>query len=212
MSDFDEYDNCTCANCDNDFRYYEGYEDGSLLCRQCKLKEMSLTKEQIEAKYQELCNTESDIFMHLPTLRKYADECKIVTEFGTRSCVSLFAFLASKAERVIAVDILNVAVPSVDKLTFICADDLQIEIEPTDFLFIDTAHNYKQLIQELNLHAKNVKKYIAFHDTYIFGEHGDDGGNGLNYAIREFLAQDEDWQVCYHTDVNNGLTIIERIK
>lgn len=170
-----------------------------------------MTKEQIEQHYQLLCQTPSDINEHLPKLREYAEQCDHITELGVRGCVSLFAFLASKASKVVAVDILNVATPDVEKLEFICADDLEIDIEPTDFLFIDTLHNYNHCIQELRKHSKNVKKFIGFHDTYIFGKHGDDGGKGLLFALREFFEGNIYWKQVYHTDNNNGLTIYERV-
>jgi hypothetical protein len=170
-----------------------------------------LTKEEIEQKYQELCVTESDINQHLPTLRMYADQCDTITEMGVRGCVSLFAFLSSNATKVTAIDILDVWVPEVEKLTFICADDLQIEIEPTDMLFIDTAHNYKQLSQELSLHAGKVNKFLAFHDTTIFGIHGDNGGKGLLFAIEDFLQFNRDWVMDFQTPVNNGLTVLKKI-
>ena len=173
---------------------------------------MNLTKEEIHENYLKAKNTPSDINEHIETLLKYAnDGCEHITEFGVRGVVSTWAFLESNAKKVIAIDILNVAVPEVAKLTFICADDLQIEIEPTDMLLIDTAHNYKQCIAELNLHAKNVRKYIFFHDTGdIFGENGDDGGLGLNYAIKEFLENNKEWSEFYRVNYNNGLTGIQR--
>lgn len=171
-----------------------------------------MTKEEVEQKYQEFCATESDIFMHLPTLREYYDKCNHVTELGVRGCCSLFAAIASNAKKVVAYDIFNVWTPDVPKLTFICADDLAVEIEETDFLFIDTRHCYEQLIQELNLHGNKSRKWIGFHDTApgTFGINGDDGGKGLLYAIDEFMRQNEGWQEVYKTDVNNGLLIIER--
>lgn len=169
-----------------------------------------MTKEEIQHKYEEFCVTESDINQHLPTLKSYYDKCDSVTELGVRGCVSLFAALSSNAKKVVAVDIFNVWVPDVEKLTFICADDLTIEIEPTDFLFIDTRHCYEQLIQELNLHGGKARKYIGFHDTAIFGMDGDDGGRGLLFAINEFIDKNKEWNRVYETSNNNGLTIIER--
>lgn len=169
-----------------------------------------MTPQEIENKYQELCVTPSDINEHLDILRHFADKCNHITELGVRGCVSLFAFLSSSAEKIVAIDILDVWTPDIDKLLFVCADDLQISIEPTDLLLIDTAHNYNQCIQELNLHAKNVAKMILFHDTNIFGRHGDDGGKGLLYAIEEFLQNNLEWEQFYHTDKNNGLTGIRR--
>lgn len=165
---------------------------------------------EIENRYKELCDTPSDINQHLPKLREYADLCDHVTEFGVRGCVSLYAFLSSKASKVVAVDIFDVWTPKVDKLTFICADDLTIEIEETDMLFIDTKHNYIQLSKELSLHAGKVNKFIAFHDTNIFGHHGDDGGKGLLYAIDEFLIANPAWEIDYRSEENNGLIILKK--
>lgn len=166
----------------------------------------------IEETYRQLCHTMSDINKHLPTLRKYADECDHVTEIGVRGCVSLYAFLSSNASKVVAIDIHNVDTPAVEKLQFICADDLTIEIEPTDLLFIDSKHTYEQLKQELSLHSKNVSKYIAMHDTFTFGRNSDDGTVlGLMDALEEFLESDKSWQICYSTEINNGLTIIKRV-
>ena len=169
-----------------------------------------MTPEEIENRYQELCATESDIFLHLPKLREYADKCEHVTELGTRSCVSLFAFLSSSANKVVAIDICDVAVPDVEKLQFICANDLEIEIEPTDMLFIDTLHNAEHCRKELILHAGKVNKYLAFHDTDYFGINGDDGYKGLMFAINDFLETNLDWKIDYQTNINNGLTVLIR--
>jgi hypothetical protein len=165
----------------------------------------------IEERYEELCRTPSDINEHLPVLRLYADRCEHVTEFGVRGCVSLHAFLASKAKKVTAYDIANVAVPECEKLTFINADVLAVSIDRTDMLFIDTLHTADQLRDELDLHSAKVQKYLAFHDTAIYGEHGEDGGPGLNGVIAKFLIDVEPWwRECYRSTANNGLTILER--
>lgn len=164
----------------------------------------------LEQKYEELCRTPSDINEHLPTLREYADKCEHVTEMGVRGCVSLHAFLVSKARKVVAYDIANVAVPKCSKLTFVNADVLTVDIEPTDFLFIDTLHTYDQLKSELIRHSQKVRRCIAMHDTEMFGWGGEDGGRGLEPAILEFLAANSDWSECYRSRANNGLTILSR--
>lgn len=170
-----------------------------------------MSDDPIQDRYEELCRTPSDISEHLPTLKEYADKCEHVTEFGVRGCVSLHAFLASNAKKVVAYDIANVAVPSVEKLTFINANVLKVCIEPTDLLFIDTLHTYQQLRDELDQFAEMVSRWIIMHDTNIFGTCGEDGGRGLNAAITEFLADNPDWREIYRTDANNGLTILERV-
>lgn len=164
----------------------------------------------LEEKYDELCRTPSDIYEHLPTLRKYADECEHVTEMGVRGCVSLHAFLVSKAHKVVAYDIANVAVPECSKLTFINSDVLTVDIEPTDFLFIDTLHTYDQLKSELIRHSSKVSRYLGMHDTTMFEWGGEDGGRGLEPAILEFLAANPEWSECYRSRANNGLTILSR--
>jgi hypothetical protein len=39
---------------------------------------------------------------------------------------------------------------------------------------------------------------------------GDDGGDGINRAIDEWLALRPEWRIVYRTHRNNGLTVIER--
>lgn len=55
-----------------------------------------------------------------------------------------------------------------------------------------------------------LNKYIGFHDTFIFGKNGEDGGKGLLQAIDEFINGHPEWKREYHTNNNNGLTIIKR--
>lgn len=169
-----------------------------------------VSADEIHAKFLELCATPSDINLHLPVLKEYADRCEHVTEFGVRGCVSLYAFLASKASKVVAYDIFNVWVPAVEKLTFHNEDVLSADIEPTDMLHVDTLHTKRQLEQELFWHSGVVNKFIAMHDTTMFGDNGEDGGPGLNAAISEFLAREPKWSECYRSHENNGLTILAR--
>jgi len=130
----------------------------------------------IQELYEYNCITPSDINEHLPVLKEYYDKCEHVTEIGVRGAISLSAALASNAKKIVAIDIMNVAVPESDKLTFICASSLEIEIESTDALMIDSYHTYSQLKAELNMHSKNVRKWILMHDLQIFGLNGKDGG------------------------------------
>lgn len=170
-----------------------------------------ITEEEIHKKFWELCYLESDINQHMEILREYAENCVHITEMGVRGCVSIYAFLSSHAKKIVAIDILNVTVPDIEKLEFICADDLEIEIEPTEMLLIDTKHTYNQLKQELKLHSGKVSKYIAMHDVGIFGRTSDDGSSkGLMDALEEFLEQNKKWGMDYLTQKNNGLAIIKR--
>ena len=103
--------------------------------------------------------------------------------------------------------------------TFVLANVLEIEIEETDLLFLDTWHSYKQLKAELALHASKVKKYIIFHDTTEYAdkdetsyeEWGDEWkgeGIGIWKAIEEFLESNPEWEMIERFTNCNGLTII----
>ena len=84
------------------------------------------------------------------------------------------------------------------------ANTLDLEITPTDLLFIDTDHSYKQLSAELELHGNKSQKYIICHDTTTYGDK-------LVPAIFEFLNKNNgDWIMDKHFKHNNGLTILKR--
>ena len=189
----------------------------------------------LEKHFQTLVNTPSDINEHLPVLRKYAEECNHVTEMGVRWVVSTYAFLAAQPKRLVSIDMQhpstwNATLNKVESYakdiscnyTFWLTNNLEIEIEETDLLFIDTWHSYKQLKSELELHASKVKKYIILHDTVLFGTQDELNSydafgwfngfeqKGLLPALNEFLEENEDWMIHKVFINNNGLTILKR--
>lgn len=172
--------------------------------------------ETINRKFNELKNTHSDINEHLPVLKRYAEECDTAVEFGVRGAVSTWALLCGIKKKLTSYDlnyhrnIKEVEDAGKSKFQFIKADDLKIEIEETDLLFIDTWHCAHQLRKELKLHAKKVRKYLIFHDTYTFGEIGEDGTDGLKMALNEFLDDNPEWTIKEQLTNNNGLTVLQR--
>ena len=184
---------------------------------------------EIQQKYGHLCLTPSDINQLLPFLKDHAEKLDHITEMGTRGVVSTYAFLAGKPKKLVCYDIgkydevdnaERMAKEAGIEFEFHLKNVLEVDIEETDFLFIDTFHTATQLQQELALHADKVRKYIGFHDTTTFWERGEDHyegigghlncGRGLRYAIEPFLAANPEWKVCLKVEINNGLTIIER--
>lgn len=181
-----------------------------------------MTQAQVQETYKLLCEHPSDINEHLPTLKKYASECEHVTEMGVRTIVSTWALLAGKPKTMVSIDINEIDCSSVKKaagrttaFSFIKGDTLEIDINETDLLFIDTYHNYNQLIAELKRHADKVRKYIILHDTTTFADVGEsyDGVSrlGLWPAVTEFLGEHGEWVLRERFENNNGLTILERI-
>lgn len=156
----------------------------------------------------------SDINEHIATMHKYANECNHITEFGVRTGVSTWAWLASRAKVIRCLDIENItnnlqihfqsAKETKKDFTFTCVNTIadKLEIEQTDLLFIDTAHTYEQCSQELKMHGNKVNKYIIFHDTTLCPE--------LNKAIEEFLNKNLNWKIKEVYKNNNGLTILEK--
>jgi hypothetical protein len=187
----------------------------------------------IDKIYEQKIAEKSDINELLPIVFKYAQECDHITEFGTRCGNSTCAFLKARPSKLQAYDMFRY--DQVDILsdsaklwgiqfTFNLADVLQISIETTDLLFIDTVHNYDQLSSELRIHANSVRKYILLHDTETYGEIGDYAepkynsfdvklvnGMGLNKAINEFVQANKNWIIKERITYCNGLVVLENI-
>jgi hypothetical protein len=98
------------------------------------------------------------------------------------------------------------------QLVFRQADVLQVEIEETDLLFIDTRHVYEQRKKELWRHAGKVRKYLVLHRTSTHGHEGEiDGLGGTWPAVTEFLAEGT-FQLQERSFDNNGLAVLERVR
>lgn len=199
----------------------------------------------LKDEYTRACTVVSDIYLHLPILFRYAKKCKHVTELGSRTGVSTRAFLYANPGTFISYDYQYATpephlVKGVQALitlfeecreagincTYIGKNVLEVELDETDLLFIDTYHCYAQLKQELALHAGKVRRYIAFHDTILYGDAGEgfpfmdpnhpvhstpmDGSGGIRKAIDEFLQLHPQWKIVHESTDNNGLIVIGR--
>jgi len=181
-------------------------------------------KELLEIFYNNRCETTSDINEHVPTLKKFAEECEHITEMGVRAAVSTFGFLMGKPKKLISIDIeplenfgneteviRQIANENGVDFEFRLGSTLDMEIEETDLLFVDTDHTYHQVSNELRLHGNKAKKYIIFHDTTKFEFSGMNGDTiGIWPAITDFIKQNPHWELYLRYYNNNGLTIIRR--
>lgn len=185
--------------------------------------------EKVFEKYNVACNTPTDIFQHLPTIKRYSEQCETICEMGVRYVVSTWAMLMAKPKKLISVDITYR--DEVAECKEICKEyglnweyvlesSLTYDMPNVDMLFIDTIHTYKQLDGELKKHGNNVNKYIVFHDTESYRDIGEDSyhainnpnpiGTGIWRAIEEFMAANPHWVIAEHFSNNNGLTILQR--
>jgi glycosyltransferase involved in cell wall biosynthesis/predicted O-methyltransferase YrrM len=172
----------------------------------------------VQSLYDEAVSIPSDINEHLPTLAQLSAG-KRVTEFGVRSGVSTIGWLQGRPQRLTCYDInpcpreaelVAAAAKESIPMQFILGDSTTVDIEPTDILFIDTLHTAAQLALELARHADQVYDMIVLHDTAIYGWIGDDGTQGLNVAVREFLREHPEWGIQATFLNNNGLTVLQR--
>jgi hypothetical protein len=174
--------------------------------------------DELEMYYRQVCDHPSDINEHCPTLYLLAAQCRDVTDMGCRAGVSTTALLRGRPKTLDCYDVHRH--PEFDNLSrfagrtelrFHLGNVLDVEIAPTDLLFIDTYHVYEQLRRELELHAGRVRRFIALHDTTTFGEHGErEGSRGLWPAVEEFLADHPEWEIAARYHHNHGLTILEK--
>ena len=164
----------------------------------------------------------SDINEHLPTLEKFAQNCDHITEFGLRDGNSTIAFIAGCKGEVHSYDIneRSSAIKLLNNIQLPCKwfyhkgnTGTDLNIEETDFLFIDTWHTYQHVTNELKYNGRKAKKYLGFHDTAIFATKGESGCQiGINKAIMEFINQyPNEYKLIYQTTKNNGLWIFEKL-
>lgn len=137
-------------------------------------------------KYHNFSQTPSDINEHLPTLKRYSDECSHITECGVRFVISSYAFAVSLRNKpnnkLIQVDVVKYSQNNTFQaechnegvnVVFYEQSDLECPLEQTDMLFIDTWHIYGHLKRELARWNTYVNKYIVMHDTTsdeVYGE------------------------------------------
>lgn len=82
--------------------------------------------------------------------------------------------------------------------------------DQVDMVFIDTRHTGDRAKAELEMYAPKVNKYIVFHDTHSSGVVGEDGKPGIVMAIRQYMRDNPEWFICYHTGEQYGLTVMTK--
>lgn len=168
----------------------------------------------VDEAFDALHKTTRDLNEHMPVLKEYAERCSHVTEFTNRK-ESTVAFLAAEPKSLISYqrersaiyETLAKLVP-VDLKTAAKDSPAVQSLAPTEMLFLDTQHTYSRLSEELRKFAPQVSRYIIVHDTQLYGDHGEDGGRGLFDAMTDFMRENPQWSVLYHTKQQYGLTIL----
>jgi hypothetical protein len=158
-----------------------------------------------------------DMEKHLPYLRTLAEGCQSVMEISKRkeSSVAL-AYCPGKItlynqengeyhNRLLA---LHPRAASIF-VSWQHPDSLPTPApESYDLLFIDSVHTRKQLLHELSVYGVRASRFIVMHDTVLHGQKGQDGGDGLVPAIKDFLDANPEWFIFHHTPEQYGLTVL----
>lgn len=78
--------------------------------------------------------------------------------------------------------------------------------QTVDLLLIDSYHHPRQLIAEMNLHMKNVRKYLVVHDTSIINRRPDDS---LYQVLEAYVSGINPWRIIERGTTNVGYTVLE---
>jgi len=211
--------------------------------------ELSDIKELNEIREKSLILT--DINEHLETIYNETVKAqpKLIVELGVRGGESTFVF--ERAALISESNLLSVDIEDIDfksdyeKWQFYRGDDIELGKnftkfakennlpEKIDVLFIDTSHQYKHTVDEINTWFKHLSDngIVLFHDTFISTifrrKDGTIGGGwnnkrGVIRAIEEYLKTKFDEKQPFVTTVKgfeithhpycNGLTILKKKK
>lgn len=158
--------------------------------------------------------TYADLAGRMDDLRRYGSMVKTVVEFGLRDGYSTISFLAGGASVTsydLKIDEFKVPDDCNGRWKGVIGDTSRLnEIPECDLLFIDSAHTRAQVSAELKM-ARFVKQFILFHDVIKFGWEGEGPGEGIMYAILDFLRDSRgQWNIREMMVDEWGILALER--
>jgi GT2 family glycosyltransferase len=211
---------------DRDHRWWPD-PGGSILTRDWTLasydEHSTLPFLSLRGLYDRAAKTPSDIWEHVPALRRFAGAARHITALGTARGMATSAFLSARPHRLVTYDARRsselgrhqYAARAWDiQFEWIRADVPRQLIEDTDLLFIDLLHAPGRLRTGLRV-AGRVRNLIILHGTEIFAmECGAPVGNrdtrGIPSPIGAFLRGDRSWVLHRVSRNNNGLIVLKR--
>jgi len=154
-----------------------------------------------------------DFSSRMDAMQNLFKDVKTITELGTFQGCSTSAWLKLRPKKLITIDIK----PYLDKdifeiaakeigvhFEYIIADDMTINIEPCDLLFIDTSHTEEHTYQELKRHGNKALKYIAFHDVV-------EPKHQTMLGIKRYLQENiNKWEIFYKDLVGDGFLVLKK--
>lgn len=180
-------------------------------CKTVKTFNKSIREQQEEAHGKDYCAIHDAI-------TKYMKDCKSYMELGTHQGGTASVAMLCKPSRVYLVDIdfrkyNKFLKPLAEKWCDTNNIELIVNqtdstgfgaINMTDMLVIDSYHHPNHLQKELDMHGRNVKKYIIAHDTSIL--HGK--MNDSLFQVLNAWAEKNQWKILERVTKNVGYTVI----
>lgn len=153
-----------------------------------------------------------DMYKRIDYIKSTFVGVKTITEFGPFEGCSTAAWISLRPERFVTVDrgqtldvdLYQRASEEVGTdFTFILGNDLEIDIEPCELLFIDTMHTEDHTFHELQRHADKISKYLVFHDV-----------NPMRFetlkGINKWWKTHPEWHLKYQDFNDCGFLVLER--
>jgi hypothetical protein len=156
---------------------------------------------------------------YMDTFYQYAKKCNNhIAELGVNQVCSTWSWAKARPKKITICDIelYERGAHYLDSFLELCEEEgievvcenkssLDIELRDVDMLFVDSQHEYDHVTKELNLHAKHVHKYIAFHDTVLCYP-------DVGQAVEHFLTNNKKWVIELEDTSKPGIIIIKRIE
>lgn len=154
-----------------------------------------------------------DMYKRLDYIQKTFIGVETITEFGPFQGCSTAAWISLRPKKFVTVDrgvsldipVFQQAAEEVGvSFKFVIGNDIEIDIEPCELLFIDTMHTEDHTFNELLRHADKISKYLVFHDV---NPNRFDTLKGIN----KWWVNHLEWQLKYQDFEDCGFMVLEKL-
>jgi len=153
-----------------------------------------------------------DMYKRMDFIQEKFKGIQSITEFGPYQGCSTSAWLMLKPKKFTTVDqgiVLDLerfqkAAKEINvEFNFILGNDLEVDIEPCELLFIDTVHSKEHTYNELKTHAHKISKYLVFHDV-------NPERFGTLEGINQWRLENTDWETDYVDYEDCGFMVLKK--
>ena len=154
-----------------------------------------------------------DMYKRLDYIQKTFIGVETITEFGPFQGCSTAAWISLRPKKFVTVDRgMSLDIPVFQQAAeevgvsfkFVIGNDIEIDIEPCELLFIDTMHTEDHTFNELLRHADKISKYLVFHDV---NPNRFDTLKGIN----KWWVNHSEWQLKYQDFEDCGFMVLEKL-